>query len=208
MIAADPAGRFVLSNDLGTDRTQLWTLDAARGVLGPDDPPAIPAASAGAGPRHFAFHPSGRLLYNLYEESSELAVYAYDPQTGSATLLQLTTTLPAAFAGTNFASAIAIAADGRFLYTGNRLHNSIAIFAVAADGRVRPLDHEWTRGDYPNHVALDPSGRFLFACNRRSDQVTVFRRDAGTGALAFTGQYLPIGSPNMIAFGNGAAAVR
>ncbi len=199
MIGADPSGRFVLSNDLGTDRTQIWTLSEA-GVLAPDDPAFIPAASAGAGPRHFAFHPNCRFLYNLYEEASELAVYAWDARHGAATLLQLATTLPNGFAGSSFASAIAVADDGRFLYTANRLHNSIAIFAVADDGRVRLLDTEWTRGDYPNHIALDPTGGVMIACNRRSDQATVFRVDRGTGGLAFTGQYVPLGSPNMAVF--------
>lgn len=199
MIAADPTGRFVLSNDLGTDRTQIWAFDAA-GRLQPDDPPVIVAASAGAGPRHFAFHPNGRILYNLYEEASELAVYAWDAQTGTATLLQCAQTLPENFTGSSFASAIAISTSGRFLYTANRLHNSIAIFAVRDDGQVRLLDNEWTRGDYPNHIALDPTGGFLIACNRRSDQVTLFRIDRTRGALRFTGQYFPVGSPNMTVF--------
>lgn len=199
MIAADPSGRFVLSDDLGTDRTHVWTLDAT-GVLKPHDPPLIIAASAGAGPRHFAFHPNGRVLYNLYEEASELAVYAWDAYTGVATLLQCASTLPEGFAGSSFASAITISPGGRFLYTANRLHNSIAIFAVQDDGRVRLLDNEWTRGDYPNHITLDPTGSFVIACNRRSDQVTSFRVDRTTGALRFSGQYFPIGSPNMTVF--------
>ena len=49
-------------------------------------------------------------------------------------------------------------------------------------------------------MALDPTGRFLLACNRRSDNVTLFRVNPQSGALAFTGRYLPIGSPNMVAF--------
>ncbi|MGH7118790.1 MAG: lactonase family protein [Acetobacteraceae bacterium] len=199
MIAADPSQRFVLSNDLGADLTHVWTLDAT-GVLKPHDPPLIVAASAGAGPRHFAFHPNGRVFYNLYEEASELAVYAWDAPKGTASLLQCAPTLPEGYAGSSFASAIAIQADRRFLYTANRLHNSIAIFAMRDDGRVRLVDNEWTRGDYPNHIALDPTGSFLIACNRRSDQVTTFRVDRTTGALRFTGQYFALGSPNMTVF--------
>ena len=80
MIASDPTGRFVIVNDLGLDRTFVWTLDAATGKLAANDPPFIPAASAGAGPRHFAFHPNGRIFYNLYEEASQLAVYDWNPR--------------------------------------------------------------------------------------------------------------------------------
>jgi 6-phosphogluconolactonase len=195
MIEADPQARFVLSTDLGQDRTYVWTLDAAAGTLHPADPAFFPAASTGSGPRHFAFHPNGRVLYTVYEEASQLAVHSYDPATGHAALLQQTGTLPPGFAGSSFASALAVSRDGRFLYAGNRLHNSTAIFAIEPDGKVRWLDAEWTRGDYPNQVALDPTGRFLFACNRRSDQVTLFHVDPHSGKLAFTGQYLPVGSP-------------
>lgn len=194
----ETAGRFVLSTDLGQDRTYVWTLDD--GVLRPADPPHFPAASAGAGPRHLAFHPNGRVLYTVYEEASQLAVHDWDPATGRATFKQQLGSLPPGFAGSSFASALAVSRDGRFLYSGNRLHNSIAIFAIEPGGTLRWLDAEWTRGDYPNHVALDPTGRFLFACNRRSDNVTLFRVDADSGRLAFTGRYLPIGSPNMVAF--------
>ncbi|WP_051249129.1 lactonase family protein [Inquilinus limosus] len=195
----ETAGRFVLSTDLGQDRIHVWTLDEAAGALRPADPPFFPA-SAGAGPRHLAFHPNGRVLYTTYEEASQLAVHDWDPATGRATFRQQLSALPPGFAGSSFASALAISRDGRFLYSGNRLHNSIAIFAVGPDGTLRWLDAEWTRGDYPNHVALDPTGRFLFACNRRSDNVTLFRVDAQSGRLEFTGQYLPIGSPNMVVF--------
>ncbi|KGM34310.1 lactonase family protein, partial [Inquilinus limosus] len=196
----ETAGRFVLSTDLGQDRIHVWTLDEAAGALRPADPPFFPAASAGAGPRHLAFHPDGRTLYTTYEEASQLAVHDWDPATGRASFRQQVGSLPPGFAGSSFASALAVSRDGRFLYSGNRLHNSIAIFAIEPGGTLRWLDAEWTRGDYPNHVALDPTGRFLFACNRRSDNVTLFRVDRESGRLAFTGRYLPIGSPNMVAF--------
>jgi 6-phosphogluconolactonase len=199
MIESDPTGRFVIVNDLGLDRTFVWKLETATGKLTANDPPFIPAASAGAGPRHFAFHPNGRIFYNLYEEASQLAVYDWNPQTAAVTLKQKVTTLPG-YAGTNFTSEIIVARDARFLYVGNRLHNTIGIFAVAADGRVQWIGEEWTRGDYTRNIAIDPTGNFLIACNHRSDQVTVFRVDRSTGRLRFTNQYVAIGSPSMIAF--------
>jgi 6-phosphogluconolactonase len=199
MIAADPTGRFVIVNDLGLDTTFIWKLDSATGKLTANDPPSIPAASAGAGPRHFVFHPNGRVFYNLYEEASQLVVYDWNPQTAAATLKQKVTTVPN-YAGTNFTSEIVISPDARFLYVGNRLHNTIGIFAVDAAGRVRWIGEEWTRGDYPRNIALDPSGEFLVACNHRSDQATVFRVDRATGRLRFTDQYLAVGSPSMLTF--------
>lgn len=199
MIESDPTGRFAVVNDLGLDRTFVWKLDAASGKLTANDPPFIPAASAGAGPRHFAFHPNGRVFYNLYEEASQLAVYDWNPQTAAVTLKQKVTTVPG-YAGTNFTSEIVVAPDARFLYVGNRLHNTIGIFAIASDGRVRWIGEEWTRGDYTRNIALDPTGNFMVACNHRSDQATVFRVDQPTGRLRFTNQYVAVGSPAMLAF--------
>jgi 6-phosphogluconolactonase len=199
MIAADPSGKFVIVNDLGLDRTFFWRIDEQTGKLTPNDPPFISAASAGAGPRHFAFHPNRRIFYNLYEEASQLAVYDWNAQNGAVTLKQKTTTLPG-YAGTNFTSEIIVTPNGRFIYIANRLHNTIAIFAVAADGRARWLGEEWTRGDYPRNIALDPSGRFMYACNQRSDNVTVFRVNPSSGLLTFANLYVAVGSPAIITF--------
>jgi 6-phosphogluconolactonase (cycloisomerase 2 family) len=199
MVASDPAGRFVIVNDLGLDRTFVWRLDAQSGKLTPNDPPFVPSASAGAGPRHFAFHPNGRVFYNLYEEASQLAVYDWNAESGTLALKQKTPTSPG-YAGTNFTSEIVVSPNGRFLYVANRLHNSIGIFAIAPDGQVRWRGEEWTRGDYPRNIALDPSGRFLHVCNHRSDNVTTFRVNPGSGSLSFTNAYVAIGSPAVLVF--------
>ena len=108
--------------------------------------------------------------------------------------------LPAGFAGSNFCSEILVSADGKFVYAGNRLHDSIGIFAVGADGSLKYVGEEWTRGDYPRSFAFDPTGRFLYCCNQRADHVTVFRADRATGTLAFTGHYVPVGNPSHVVF--------
>jgi 6-phosphogluconolactonase (cycloisomerase 2 family) len=200
MIATDPSGRFVLSTDLGYDRVYLWTLDTNTGKLAPTEHPSFPTTTAGAGARHFAFHPNGRILYVVYEEASQIASHQFDPKTGAVTPLHTLSTLPAGFAGSSFASSVSVSRDGRFLYCGNRLHNSVSAFATDGNGALRMIGNEWTRGDYPNQVTLDPSGAFLLASNRRSDQVTVFHVDHTTGLPRFTGQYFPVGSPNMVGF--------
>jgi len=47
---------------------------------------------------------------------------------------------------------------------------------------------------------FDPSGEFLFWAGQRSDAVTIFRVNRATGGLAFTGQFVPVGSPTSFAF--------
>jgi 6-phosphogluconolactonase (cycloisomerase 2 family) len=108
--------------------------------------------------------------------------------------------LPKSFAGSNFCSEILTSPDGRFVYVGNRLHDSVAIFSVGEDGTLTYVGEEWTRGNYPRSFNFDPSGKFLFCCNQRSDNVTAFKVDGRTGALEFTGRYVPVGNPSIVVF--------
>jgi 6-phosphogluconolactonase len=194
MVAADPTGQFVIANDAGLDLTLIWRLDAQGGRLLPAEAPVL-VAPPGSAPRHFAFHPSGKFFYNLYEHDARVVVYDYDGSRGAMRLKQSVSTLPPHFAGSNLASGIVVSPDGRFLYVGNRLHSSIAIFAIAEDGQLRAAYETWTHADSPRSIALDPSGEIMFSCNQRSDSLTSFRVNPVNGALAFTGRFEAVGSP-------------
>ncbi|HEY7056767.1 MAG TPA: lactonase family protein [Vicinamibacterales bacterium] len=199
MIQADPSGKFVLHVDLGLDMIVIWRFDDQRGTLAPNDPPSV-SLPAGDGPRHFHFHPNGRWFYSIQEEGSTIAAFDYDSGAGRLTTRQTISTMPPGFAGSNFCSGILVSADGRYVYAGNRLHDSIAIFAVGADGQLTYVGEEWTRGDYPRSFSFDPTGGFLYCCNQRADAVTIFRVDKASGELSFTGQYVPVGNPSSIVF--------
>jgi 6-phosphogluconolactonase (cycloisomerase 2 family) len=194
MVAADPTGQFVIANDAGLDLTLIWRLDPQGGRLLPAEAPVL-IAPPGSAPRHFAFHPNGKFFYNLYEHDARVVLYDYDGSRGAMRLKQSVSTLPPHFAGSNLASGLVVSPDGRFLYVGNRLHSSIAIFAIAEDGQLRTAYETWTHADSPRSIALDPSGEIMFSCNQRSDSLTSFRVNPANGALAFTGRFEPVGSP-------------
>jgi 6-phosphogluconolactonase len=194
MVAADPSGQFVIANDAGLDLTWVWRFDAQAGRLLPADVPVITAPS-GSAPRHFVFHPNGRVFYNLYEHDGRVAVYDYDAARGGLKLKQVVSSLPPKFAGSNLSSEIVITADGRFLYVSNRLHNAVAVFAVADDGQLRSVGDTWVHADSPRCLCIDPGGAFLYSCNQRGDSITSFHLNAATGALLFTGRFEPVGSP-------------
>jgi 6-phosphogluconolactonase (cycloisomerase 2 family) len=199
MIQSDPSGRFVLHADLGLDKIFVWKFDERSGALTPNEPPSI-SLPPGDGPRHFAFHPNGRWLYCIQEEASNIVLFDYEAATGRLSSRQTISTLPPGFAGSNFCSEILVSADGRFVYAGNRLHDSIGIFSIGPDGRLAFVGEEWTRGNYPRSFNFDPSGRFLYCCNQRGDNIAVFRVDRQTGSLHFTGHYAPVGNPSSIVF--------
>lgn len=199
MIQADPSGRFVLHVDLGLDRIYVWKFDDKKGVLTPNEPHAI-ALPPGDGPRHFHFHPNGRWFYSIQEEGSTIVLFDYDAKLGRLASRQTISTLPAAFAGSNFCSEILVSHDGKFVYAGNRLHDSIGIFSVGSDGKLKHLGEEWTRGNYPRSFSFDPTGRFLYCGNQRADNVAIFAVNRKTGGLKFTGHYAPVGNPSHIVF--------
>lgn len=199
MVEADPAGRFVLANDAGQDMILVWRFDAAAGKLVPAPTP-FTAATPGSAPRHFAFDRGSRLFFNLQEQDSMLVAYGFDAITGALARKTQLSTLPAGFAGSNLGSELRLSADGRFLYAGNRLRNSIAIFSVGLDGRLAKVDEVWVQSDYPRSFTLDPSGRFLVCCNQKGDSLTTFAVDRGTGKLRFTGRFTPVGTPVVLAF--------
>jgi 6-phosphogluconolactonase (cycloisomerase 2 family) len=199
MIQTDPAGRFVLHADLGLDKLFVWKFDAEKGVLTPNDPPSV-SLPPGDGPRHFAFHANGRWCYSLQEEGSTIVLFDYDATLGRLTARQTISSLPPGYAGSNFCSEILVSADGRFVYAGNRLHDSVAIFAVGKNGELTFVADEPTRGNYPRSFTFDPTGQFFYCLNQRADHVTVFRVDQRTGKLAFTGQYTPVGNPSHMVF--------
>lgn len=199
MIQTDPTGRFVLHVDLGLDQIFVWKFDEQKGVLIANDPPAI-SLPPGDGPRHFHFHPNGRWFYSIQEEGSTIVLFDYDAAKGRLTARQTISTLPPGFAGSNFCSEILVSDDGKFVYAGNRLHDSIGIFSVGTNGELTFVGEEWTRGNYPRSFNFDPTGQFLYSCNQRGDNIAVFDVNRDTGGLTFAGHYTPVGNPSIIVF--------
>ncbi|MFM7055987.1 MAG: lactonase family protein [Planctomycetota bacterium] len=198
-ILPDPAGRFILHVDLGQDRIYVWKFDLQSGKLSPAEVPFV-TLPPGDGPRHVHFHPNGKWLYSIQEEGSTIVLFDYAADSGRLTPRQTIRSLPASYVGSNFCSEILVSGDGRYVYGGNRLHDSIGIFAVNTDGSLKPAGNEWTRGNYPRSFSFDPSGRFLYCCNQRADNVAVFAVDRETGGLQFTGRWAAVGNPSMVLF--------
>jgi 6-phosphogluconolactonase (cycloisomerase 2 family) len=197
MIQADPSGKYVVHCDLGLDQIFVWKIDLTKGTLTEVDKVNLPA---GDGPRHFYFHPNGKWFYSIQEEGSTIVLFDFDTAVGKLKARQTISTLPPGFAGSNFCSEILVSKDGKFVYAGNRLHDSIGIFAVGEDGSLSYIGEEWTRGNYPRSFNFVPSGDFLYCCNQRGDNIAVFKVDRTSGRLTFTGHYVGVGNPSIIVF--------
>jgi 6-phosphogluconolactonase len=200
-VVFDPAGAFVHGVDLGSDRIWTWRLEAASGVLVPNEPAEAPVA-AGSGPRHLAFHPDLPFAYVAGELASAITAFAYDGARGTFTWLQTISTLPAGFAGPNTCAEIAVHPGGAFLYASNRGHDSIAGFALdQATGRLEPAGWTPAGGRVPRAFGIDPSGSLLLVANQGSDTIVPFQVDPATGRLTPTGHVTGIATPACIQFG-------
>jgi 6-phosphogluconolactonase len=199
-IIEDPAGRRVFAADLGIDKLLIYRLDAATGELTPNDPP-LAAVAPGGGPRHIAFHPSGRFVYTNNEMARSVTSFSHDAATGTLRELQTISTLPDGAPAEGSTAQILVTSDGRFLYVSNRGHDSIAMFAVdQRNGRLTAIGHVPTQGKTPRNFNLDPSGSYLLAANQDSDTVVVFRVDRTTGRLQPTGSSIRISKPVCVVF--------
>ncbi len=195
----DKANRFALAADLGTDKILVYLFDGEKGTLTPNDPPAGTVAP-GAGPRHLAWHPSRPIAYVINEMGNTITAFNYDPDRGALVEFDAVPTLPKDFQGGNTTAEVVVHPSGRFVYGSNRGHDSIAVFAADADGRLTPRGHVSTQGETPRNFAIDPSGRFLLAANQETDSVVVFAIDPETGELTPTGSKIEVDAPVCIRF--------
>lgn len=200
-INIDANNRIAVAADLGLDKLLVYDLDAANAKLTPHDPP-FTSVSPGGGPRHFAFHPNGKLAVCCNEMTSTVVALAYDADKGTLRQLQELFTLPANYKEPgNSTAEILVHPNGKFVYVSNRGHDSIAIFAInLATGELTSLGHESTGGKTPRNFAIDPTGRYLLAENMASDNIVVFQIDPQTGMLKPTGQTIEVGAPVCIKF--------
>ena len=199
-IYPDPAGRFVLVPDLGLDKVMVYRFDAARGVL-ETNTPAFAQLPSGAGPRHLAFHPNGRVVYVINELDSTIAVHTYDAARGELARVQIVPTLPEDFKGQSTCAEVQVHPSGRFVWGSNRGHDSLAAFTVdEATGRLTPAGHTPTRGKAPRHFTVDPTGKWMLAENQSSDSISVFAIDPVRGTLTPAGGLTEAGSPVCLVF--------
>jgi 6-phosphogluconolactonase len=181
-----PDGKWVLVNDLGIDRIFVYRLNEATAELTPNNPPYW-AAAPGSGPRHIAFHPSGRWVYSVNELTSTVDILRWDATRGVLSSIGSVSTLREGFPpNTAFAGEVLCSSDGRQVYVGNRVaDDTIAVFDVdKRTGMLKLAQLAQNPGKNPRHVALDPSGRWLVISDVGTGTVVVLARDPASGHLS------------------------
>jgi 6-phosphogluconolactonase len=199
-INIDASNRIVAAADLGLDQVLLYRFDATTGKLTPNDPPHA-AVAPGAGPRHFAFHPTSPYAYVINELGNTVTVFDFDAGKGSLTSKQDITTLPADWTKASYTAEVVAHPNGKFLYGSNRGHNSIAAFRIdSLSGKLTLVGIQGEGIKTPRNFAIDPTGKFLLVGNQDSNSIAVFAIDQTTGALTPAGSPFAVPMPVCVRF--------
>jgi 6-phosphogluconolactonase len=196
-ILVDAGNRYVLAATLGNDLVNQFTFDAANGMLASNTPPSV-SVKEKAGPRHFVFHPNGKLVYVLGELDGSIFVFDYDAGTGQLKEKQTVSALPPDFQGKPSAADLHITSDGKFLYGSERTSSTLAGFRVdPANGTLSAIGSVPTEKQ-PRGFNIDSSGRYLLAVGQLSHAMSTYRIDPDSGKLIKLKEY-PMGkNPNWI----------
>ena len=181
-------GKFYMVPDLGRDQIHLFSIvDGKVRKLG-----AV-QLRLGAGPRHMDFHKRMKVAYICGELDNTITVLRFNPEavpkilkgdylsnsTEASSLLtttQTVSTVPDDLATKSTIAEMRLHSSGKFLYVGNRGHNSIAIFRVNSDdGSLTRIGIQDSLGSFPRHFNFDNTSSFLLVGNHASDTIVVFR---------------------------------
>ena len=196
-INLDADNRRAFVADLGVDKVLVYNI----GTNGELEPAGEAKTPAGAGPRHFAFHPNGKFAYVINELVSTVQAFGYDKKTGRLSTIQTISSLPDGFKGNNSTAEVQVHPNGKFVYGSNRGHDSIAAYSVnQKTGELTLVEHEPILGKTPRNFGIHPDGKFLLAAGQSSDSIAVFKIDEKTGALEFTGEKVVTPTPVCIKF--------
>jgi len=189
-----PDGKFLLANDLGTDKIHVFPLKPD-GKL--DEKATFDVElEAGSGPRHLCFSKDGRFAYLINELSGKVTTLIYNGDS-----LQPIQYIEADTVGARGSADIHLSPDGKFLYASNRLKaDGIAIFSVNQEtGMLTKAGYQLT-GIHPRNFIITPDGRFLLVACRDSNLVQIFSRDEKTGLLVDTGKTIETSKPVCLKF--------
>ena len=189
-----PDGKFLLANDLGTDKIHVFPLTPQGKLdeMGTFDVELEP----GSGPRHLCFSKDGRFAYLINEISGKVTTLIYNEGT-----LQPIHYIEADTVNAQGSADIHLSPDGKFLYASNRLKaDGIAVFSVNQEtGMLTKAGYQLT-GIHPRNFIITPDGRFLLVACRDSNLVQIFRRDEKTGLLVDTGKTIETSKPVCLKF--------
>jgi 6-phosphogluconolactonase len=200
MALLSPDEKYLLYNDLGTDKVNIMRYHPSRPQPLTPASPAFVSVKDGEGPRHLVFSNDKKYVYLVTEMGSAVHVFDYD--NGKLKEKQSVTLLRDGFKGQTAGATIHLAPDGRFLYVSNRLEtNEISVYAVDPDnGQLTFVQRVPSNGKNPRDFAIAPNGNFLVLANQDSDNIYVYKIDKSNGKIFVISPAIEVGDPVCLKF--------
>ncbi len=180
-----PDKRFLMANDLGTDKIHVLPVSKGKNGTSPlDETGAYDVdIKPGAGPRHLCWAPNGKYAYLIGELSGEVFTLRYAHKR-----LSVIQCIQADSLNAGGSADIHISPDGKFVYASHRLKgDGLSIMKVRSDGTLEKIGYQAT-GTHPRNFTISPDGRYVLVACRDDNMVEIYRRDAETGMLSDTGK--------------------
>ena len=198
MVYFSPDKKYVLANDLGTDKVYVYqnNPNSATEVLTLKSSFEV---KPGSGPRHLIFSKNGKFVYVLQELDGTITSFSYAD--GILNKVGETTVVDSDFKGDIGAADIHISPDGKFLYATNRgTANDISAFKILKNGELEFVQRTSTLGKGPRNFNIDPTGNFLLVGHQYTNDIVIFKRDKKSGMLSDTGKKIALCSPVCLVF--------
>jgi 6-phosphogluconolactonase len=207
-VRISPNNKYVYVPNIDSDTVSQFAFDQSSGTLTRLDPATVANDKTGAvmqpnlgplaGARHLDFHPNGKWVYLSNEYAATVVAFEI---TGDGTLKQMgpaVAGLPSDYdpMARKWQSEIRVTPNGKWVFAGERVHQTIAGFAIdPSNGLPKLLGHAPSMGKTPRHLTIDPSGKWLVAGNQESDTVVVYKINDADGSLQMAAGPLPQPTP-------------
>ena len=148
----------------------VYIVNTVIGALVANDPPYVQGA-LGRGPRHSAFHQSGRWLYVINELDSTMTTYAWDSVRGTLRELQNITTLREGWQGSCWSAQVIVHPSGQWVYGSNRDNivdrrrvgtaflesDDMVVYRIDQNtGLLTMVGHQYLGGKIPRNFNIEP----------------------------------------------------
>jgi 6-phosphogluconolactonase len=145
------------------------------------------------------------MTHSRIGQNRDITALAHDAAKGTLTAIQTISPLPpdAANANKNSTAEIFCHPNGKFVYVSNRGHDSIAVFAIATDGKVTLVENAPAGVKTPRGFAISPDGGWLVAAGQDSNSLASHKIDPTTGKLTPAGKADGVGAPACVVFAAG-----
>jgi 6-phosphogluconolactonase len=198
VLAIDPAGAFLYAGNSGSSDISVFSIDSSTGALTPV--PQLTGATVGLGLSPFSIRvsPAGNVVY-VTGQTTQGYVEAFSVSGGVFS----ETPIPGSpFATGNNPFGLTIDSSGGYLYTANRVDDSISEFKINADGSLTALTGSPIGGNLtPSALLIDNAGKYLYVANDQSPG-TIFVYSIGSdGSLTLisNSQFSTGPQPNFLA---------